>query len=169
MTGKEFEDIVARVCRAYRDKGTASIGRYGVQAIRTSPTDIVTIRSLPDFEGPVSGSGTQYIFDCKVCSQASFDLSAFRDKKKRQLDHMIERSRYGATCAFLIHWNARKLKTKHESLETWWFPVYWHSKFWDAFEHGEVRRITRADCYEYGKEVDWQKNKPNLIKLFNSI
>ena len=169
MTWKEFEDTVARVCRSYSEKHLASIGRYGVQAVRASPTDILTIKSLPDFEGLIPELRSQVIFDCKVCSQASFDLSQFRDGKKRQLTHMIDRSRFGATCGFLIHWNERHLKTKSEMAETWWFPVFWHSKFWDAFTHAEVRRITRADCKEYGKEVFWDKNKPQLIQLFSKL
>ena len=49
MTGKEFEDLVARWARALGDKG--SIGRYGVQAVRVGPTQIIAMKSLPDFEG----------------------------------------------------------------------------------------------------------------------
>jgi len=169
VTGKEFEDIVTRQCRRYREKGLACIGRYGVQAIRTSPTDIMTIKSLPDFEGLVPKLPNQVIFDAKVCSQSSFDLSPFRDRKKRQLEHMLERSRYGAVCGFLIHWPERKLKTKTEPEATWWFPVHFQYRFWIAFEVAETRRLTRADCEEYGTEVQWIKNRPDLLSLFQKL
>jgi penicillin-binding protein-related factor A (putative recombinase) len=169
MTGREFEDAVARRCLWYREHNLASIGRYGVQAIHTSPTDVITMKSLPDFEGLVGGSPRQIIFDCKVCSQASFDLSPYRDRKKRQLKHMFERSIYGATCGFLIHWNERELTRRTDKKITWWFPVDSQMPFWAEVESSVVRRITRDACEEYGKEMGWTadlKSKPKLLELF---
>jgi penicillin-binding protein-related factor A (putative recombinase) len=169
MTGKEFEALLARQFMAYREKGLASISRYGVQAIRTSPSDIITIKSLPDFEGLIEGIDKQVIFDAKVCSQASFDLHPFRDRKRRQLEHMLERSRYGATCGFLIHWPERQLKTKSVPATTCWFPVQYKHPFWDAFESAEVRRLNRSDCEHYGHDVTWTGNRLNLLKLFKRL
>ena len=63
----------------------------------------------------------------------------------------------------MIHWNERQLKTKSEVAETWWFPIHYEMKFWHEFKSAEVRRITRADCREYGTEVTWQKNKPDVL------
>ena len=167
MSGKEFEDLVARWARGLGDKG--SISRYGVQAVRAGPTQIIAMKSLPDFEGILSDDHRQIIFDCKVCSQASFNLSPYRDRKKRQTDHMLERSQYGAICGFLIHWNERRLKTKSEVAETWWFPIHHEMKFWHEFKSAEVRRITRADCREYGTEVTWQRNKPDLCSTLTIL
>jgi len=170
MPGKEFEDLVARLCWKYRKDGTASITRYGVQSIRTAK-EIITIKSLPDFEGLVrtdSGS-TPVIFDCKVCSQASFDLAPYRDKKKRQLEHMLERSEYGAKCGFLIHWNERLLKKKTWGSETFWMPVHELDPIWMEFRSVERRRITREDCHEFGREVAWENKKPDLMSLFLSL
>lgn len=169
MTGKEFEAILARQCSAYRTQSKACIGRYGVQAIRTSPQDIITIKSLPDFEGLVPGLQNQIIFDAKVCSQASFDLSPFRNRKRRQLEHMLERSRYGAVCGFLIHWPAREMKTKSVPVATWWFPVKYGHPFWDAFETAEIRRLNRADCEAYGTAITWTDRRMNLLALFQRL
>lgn len=169
MNGREFEQQLARQFTAYRTQGKACISRYGVQAIRTSPKDIMTIKSLPDFEGLVPGLHSQIIFDAKVCSQASFDLSPFRNRKRRQLEHMIERSKYGATCGFLIHWSARQMKTKSEPSITWWFPVSFAHPFWDAFEVAEIRRLNRVDCSEYGIEVTWTDKRLNLLALFQRL
>jgi len=163
FTGKQFEDVIARWARALGDSG--SVGRYGVQAIHTGgDRGIVVVKSLPDFEGILTGSPRQYIFDCKVCSQASFDLSPYRDRKERQLRHMLQRSRFGAQCAFLIHWNPRSLKTKSEPAATYWFPVCHSMKFWHDFKAAEVRRITREDCACYGRGVSWAGKKPMLLQ-----
>jgi len=168
MTGKEFEDAVARWARSLG--GDGSIGRYGVQSVRTGgPLGAIQIKSLPDFEGIMGWGDWQYIWDCKACSQASFNLAAYRDRKKRQLTHMIERSRFGAICGFLIHWNERKLKTKTEKEETWWFPVHHLHPFWESFFAAEVKRITRIDCMEHGKEVAWHKNKPMLTETLKLL
>tara|TARA_R100001129_G_scaffold10057_1_gene6843 strand:- start:5744 stop:6256 length:513 start_codon:yes stop_codon:yes gene_type:complete len=162
-TGKQFEDVIARWARSLGVNG--SVGRYGVQAVHTGgDRGIVAIKSLPDFEGILTGSTRQYIWDCKVCSQASFDLGPYRDKKKRQLQHMLDRSRFGASCAFLIHWNRRELKTKVEPGITYWFPVSEAMPFWRDFQAAEVRRITREDCYCYGTEVGWAGKKPLLLQ-----
>jgi len=169
LTGKEFEDIIARWARALGDSG--SIVRYGVQAVNTGGNQgVITIKSLPDFEGILTGSLRQYIWDCKVCSQASFDLSPYRDRKKRQLNHMLERSRFGAYCGFLIHWNPRELKTKSFPAETFWFPVRHDCPFWGAFAAAEQSRITRDDCREYGEEMIWSGKRPELLQtLLNKM
>ena len=164
FTGKLFEQVLVARHNELKKDGVASIGRYGVQATRTK-TDWVILQSLPDFEGDVKGGGvvtnsdTHIIFDAKVCSQASFDLSKYRSDTKgarrRQLSHMYDRSEYGAVCFFLIHWNERILRTKKESAETYLFPVWIEHPFWQSFERGEVKSLNRQDCNDYGERVPW--------------
>lgn len=172
LTGKEFEALVKQRCDQLRLAKLASIGRYGVQAARRKD-DWVIMQSLPDFEG-CSREGRQAIFDCKVCSAASFDLSPYRREtngaKSRQLSHMLERSQYSARCFFLIHWNGRSLKTRSEDAETWAFPVKHGHPFWDSFESGEVKSINRKDCESYGQFVKWtllnpadRKHRPDVL------
>ena len=163
LDGKQLEAAIVAVNGIYRANGYASIGRYGVQAVGR-PHDWTIMQSLPDFEGDIMpgvshGVGGHVIFDAKSCSQSSFGLSKYRDEtkgsKRRQLNHMLDRSQYGATCFFLIHWNERMLKTKSDPPSTWKFPVA-ANWFWNDFLDGGVRSITRDACEEYGTQVEWR-------------
>lgn len=166
LTGKQFEQIIVDINRIYRQHMIAECGRYGVQAARMADGYQV-MRSLPDFEGIVHG-GRQFIFDCKVVSGASLILSEYRKidkqskgdkgkqgKRHRQYRHMMNRSDMGAMCGFLIHWNARELKTKSEPADTFWIPVHRESELWDRFETGEIGVLTRMDCAEFGVRIEW--------------
>ena len=167
LTGKEFEDKIGKSNVIYLREGVASVGHYGVHGVWRfvdGARSFQPIASKPDFEGLVAGG--QIIFDAKVCSAASFDLSRYREgeKKRRQLAHMYERSRFGADCFLLIHWNLRETTKKRYLPETFRFPV---SRtrivstigFWRKFEAGALKRITREDCYEYGTPVFWGLGK----------
>lgn len=158
LTGTALEKLVVQMAGYYKRDGSAHISRAGVQAVRNKD-EWVVIPSLPDFEGVFAPRGNQIIFDCKVCSQASFDLSKYRSDTKgsrsRQLRHMLERSQFGSVCFFLIHWNPRSGKTFHQPAETFAFPVHAGMLFWQCFERGEVRSLTREDSKEYGWPVKW--------------
>lgn len=163
LTGTEFEQIVEKRCQKYIDAGIAHIKRYGVQAVytkhgRDGQPGWQIIKSKPDYEGVIRGA-YQLIFDCKVESGASFDLGRYRDEtngpKRRQLNHMFERSEYGVRCFFLIHWNARELKTKSEPAITYAFPVHPKMPFWVAFLNGEVKTLSRQECAELGRHIPW--------------
>lgn len=171
LTGTEFEKLVVERCLEYRRDRLAHISRCGVQAVRTKDGWQV-IPSLPDFEG-VDSSGRQFIFDCKVCSQPSFDLSKYRSEIKgarsRQLRHMLERAAFSCQCFFLLHWNARNGKTFSLPAETFVFPVSFSSEFWQSFERGETRSITRDDCVACGSRCEWntraagRKPRPDFL------
>ena len=175
MAGKDLESIVSDRIKEYKKERLAHVTRCGVQAIRTGDNWQV-IRSLPDFEG-VHANGNQFIFDCKVCSQSSFGLSEYRAETKgskvRQLRHMLERSQFGVTCFFLMHWNQRQLKTFSEAAETFLFPIDASHEFWDEFAQGEIRKITREDCRAIGVEVEWNAfgqgrvERPDFLKAIN--
>lgn len=157
LDGKAFESILVDRHSEYRKLNIASIGSYGVQCVNYG-TGPVEVKSLPDFEG-ITQDARQIIFDAKVCSQASFNLSPYRivpekGKKWRQLKHMLERSRFNATCFFLIHWNERELKKKYEPPITYAFPVCLN-EFWERFEAAEVKSINRSDCQRFGYEIEW--------------
>lgn len=163
LTGKQFQDIVQDRCEEYKKLGTALVSQYGVQGVFFND-QWQPVQSLPDFEG-VSAAGHQFIFDCKVCSQASFQLGPYREnppnlrgKKFRQLKHMRERARFNCACFFLIHWNVRILKTSSEPAETFVFPIE-DNPFWDAFDEGRVTSFNREHCDRYGFPVQW-----NLIE-----
>jgi penicillin-binding protein-related factor A (putative recombinase) len=122
MKGKDLEAAVIERAAEYKRNRSAHVTRCGVQAVMigTEPNGNPkwqVIRSLPDFEG-VNAQGQQFIFDAKVCSQASFDLTPYREEtkgtKSRQLRHMFERSQFNVPCFFLMHWNARAGKTFKE-------------------------------------------------------
>lgn len=154
-----------------------AMGRYGVQVSQMKDASgnfvMTPISSLPDFEGVIQG-GRQFIFDCKVCGSASFSLD--NDKfKKRQLTHMMNRSRFGVVCFLLIHFSERRLKTKTDEAATWAFPIHPEEPFWRQFDRGEVRSISRINCEEYGVIVDWwlppgcRKIRPNLYPVIEHL
>jgi penicillin-binding protein-related factor A (putative recombinase) len=137
----DFASIVAALGEAFR-AGKASADSWR------------PLQSLPDFEGVLAPSGRQFIFDAKLCSAASLDLH-ISHVAERQLRHLRKRDRFGAICFFLIHFPERALKKTTDPAQTWAFPVSAEHPFWQAFDRGEVKRITRADCEEYAVAVPW--------------
>lgn len=121
----------------------------------------VIMPSLPDFEG-VLHTGNQIIFDCKVCSQASFPFDKYRSEtrgaRSRQLRHMLKRSRFGAKCYFLMHWNERNLVKKTIPATTVMVPVMHDFDFWHHVESGEIKSMNRDDSLTIGVEVHWIAN-----------
>lgn len=123
--------------------------------------------SLPDFEGVIKGH--QFITDAKVCNAASFPLDTESKNKSRQLGHMLKRAKFGCTCFYLIHFPERKLATRTDPEVTYAFPIHPDHPFWEAFERGEKKRITREDCLEYAVEVEWNvlpggnKPRPDIV------
>lgn len=167
LSGKGFESIVEHRLEQYESEKKGSFGRYGVKTNFqrdpiTKALTLMPIQSYPDFEGVVRG-GRQIIFDCKVCSQSSFNWSYYRSftkgSKHKQLKHMLERSNYGVTCFFLIHWNERVLKTKTVEAATYAVLVRAGHPYWDAVESGDVKSLTPEDCKTTGVEIPWMKPK----------
>ena len=179
LKGKEFETLLCERHKQLKSLRIAMVDRCGVKAARMGDQTILH-PSYPDFEGVVS-RGYQFKYDAKVCSKSSFSLYEYwyptqeDDKQKpgklhRQLKHMMERSEFGVKCFFLIHWNARALKTKTVDQATWAFPVHHEMAFWKSFLCLEVRQITREDCERLGKRVYWntltdrqRKKLPDLL------
>lgn len=158
MKGKELEEIVLVRLRAERDRGRCSVGRYGVQAsMRRDERGVMVwspMQSYPDLEGILPPLGRQFVFDCKVCGQASLQIND-EHFAARQLRHLLERDEFGAICFLLIHFSARVLKTRTDDPETWAFPVSRQHTFWQAADRGEMRSISREACREYGVQVEW--------------
>lgn len=181
LKGERFQKIVLERCKQLSDLGLASIGEYGVQSARRVDGTVVTIQSLPDFEG-VTSDGRQAIFDAKVCSQASFNLAKYRrtpevkGPRSKQLTHMLDRSRFGVRCFFLIHWNPRLLKTRRVAPVTYAFPVSHDHPFWLAFAVGDEKSITRPHCEVHGFVVPWtlatgndRKFRPDVLAAVDSV
>lgn len=156
LTGTEFQAICKDRCLEYKRVGIAMINEYGVQGTFRDGK-WMPIQSYPDFEG-ATASGHQLIFDCKVCSQASFSLSPYRQDtraaKFRQLKHMRDRAQFNVACFFLLHWNARLLKKSSQPAETFIFPIC-DNEFWEEYDAARVLSITREDCDKYGVPVAW--------------
>lgn len=131
------------------------------------------MQSLPDFEGILMG-GLQFCFDAKVCSQASFPLGE-STMKERQLKHLKKRAKFGGVCFFLIHFNERKLATKHSPARTIAFPVRPDHPFWEMHERGEVKRISEQDAELYGFNVEWnvasgkRKSSPDILAAIKQM
>lgn len=153
MKSKDFEEVCLYRMRQHQERGEATMSRYGVQGNFVDGT-WTPVASLPDFEGLIPPLGRQFVTDCKVCAQASFPLD--EDKfKRRQLRHMLLRSRFGAICFLLLHFTARELSKGTIPAVTWAFPVFEDHPLWLAFDRSETKRITRADCEEYAELVTW--------------
>ena len=116
-------------------------------------------KSKPDFQ-IVRAGGRLCITDAKVCSQASFPLDEYKAENKhsnrrRQLEFMYDKARFGAITFLLIHFNPRELKMGPTEAKTFAFPVYRDHPFWQSFEKGEVKRIGEEECAECAYEVKW--------------
>lgn len=166
-------DMIARSAGVDRAK-VQNIFRY-FDPQQSGNNDMVwqPMQSLPDFEGVLLG-GRQFVFDAKVCSQASFPL-AESTMKERQLRHLLRRAQFGAISFLLIHFNARSLITKSIPARTIAFPVRPDHPFWEAFARGEIKRITEQDAELYGIHVEWniatgkRKLSPDLITAIHEI
>lgn len=158
LTGKAFEQLVKRALDEHVKHRRIHAGRYGVQV--QASTDQANgnlewrpVPSLPDFEGVVFG-GRQFVFDAKVCSQASLPLNSDHAPTK-QLRHLLARGRMGAVSFLLVHWNARELKTKSEPPQTFVVPVAPHLELWRELETAQRRTLNRLDCQLRGHEITW--------------
>jgi penicillin-binding protein-related factor A (putative recombinase) len=177
LTGAEFEALIVEQNQAYEKERIACIGRYGVIANHimnreTGKMEIIPLASLPDFEGVVKG-GQHIVFDAKVCSAASFSWARYRSETRgaraRQLKHMLRRSRFGAMCGFLMHWNGRSLKTKTVDAKTYFIPVHAEQEYWSQVDCGQVKSLTLDGCDIIGKVVEWtvrgasRKPRPDFL------
>lgn len=161
LTGSMFQNACKYQLEYYESHGLATAKQYGVQASqlfdpKTKERKVITIRSLPDIEGVLPPHGHQFIFECKVCSGASFNFMAghFHD---RQFKHLITRASFGATTFIALHWNARQLKTKTEASETWAFPVDPKMQFWIDVGVESRKMISRQDCRQYAVPIAWSR------------
>ena len=175
--GIRFQNIVqADLDRCALSKAACG-GLYGVQAVPrknkahdpedpdSRPVVFQPIKSLPDFEGVLDG-GRQFMFDCKVVSGASLPLSKYdmdRGERRRQLNHMLTRSRFKAICGFMIHFNARKSERIDDLAVTYLFPVIHDHTFWTRFDAGIKRTINREDCEQIAIRVCWPVRNGSLM------
>lgn len=137
-------------------------------------------KSMPDFDITLAG-GRQCVVDAKVCSQASLPLDEYkaenrRGNKRKQLDVLYRKARFGAITFLLIHFNPRDLKMGPTEAKTFAFPVYASHPFWQSFEKGEVKRINAEDdCAEHAYEVKWnipvgkRKHSPDVYDAITWI
>lgn len=184
LTGKQFEELVVYRLNQYREDGFGSFHRPGVHAVAQERFADGSVRarliqSLPDFQGVFGRPQREAVFDCKVCSAASFEMSKYRMEtkgaKSRQLKFMYERAAFGSLCFFLLHWNERKLKTKTDPARTYAIPVDIDHPFWRMFEEGSEKGLSRSQCEEYGITVSWitigkeRTARPDLQQLLQAV
>lgn len=165
--GKDFEKDTMSRLEKEKELGNGSFGRYGTKAsfFKKPGEDGVQAhaqQSLPDFEGDL-WNGQHCIWDNKVVSGASFDMSKYRagtrGAKALQLEHMMDRSRFRAICGFLIHFNSRKLSKSVEPSKTFWLTVHPQMRLWKAFDRGDITNINRSHCEEFGVKIRWTKRE----------
>jgi penicillin-binding protein-related factor A (putative recombinase) len=154
LKGKELEELVLWRTRTADDPaGLYTLGRYGVMSNFIKGT-WTPVKSLPDFEGVLPG-GRQFIFEAKVCSQASYDLTGGTSKSfAHQYAHLRKRASWGALCFILLHFNPRQLKKEAVPGCTVLFPVG-DTEFWQAYDARQQKNITRKAAEMYGIVVPW--------------
>lgn len=173
LTGAGFQDLIDPRLAWLKQERLMAVDKPGVFAIPVrrfadGTVQARLIASLPDYQGVFMTPQVEVVFDAKVCSQSSFDLSKYRIEQRkarsRQLRFMYERASFGSACFFLIHWNRRVLKTKADPAVTYAFPVRENHPFWQAFETGSEKSIKRSHCETYAVEVGWTCNGQERIK-----
>ena len=168
LTGREFEVLIEDRGLTYKERGALLVKKFGVQTMTEivfGKRSIREIKSLPDYDMTLPPFGRQIVIEAKVCSQSSFTLSEYvwegvrSGAKARQLKVMLDKSRYGAICGFLLHFNARATeKTKKQfAAVTYLFPVHNEMEFWIQFSAKEKKSISLSDCERIGVRVVWDR------------
>ena len=171
MKGKEFEDLLMKRAKAEeaQEFPRFTMGKYGVSGAFDPRTKLWRpIRSNPDFEGATI-TGRQFIFDAKVLSGASIDVSA--PSTAAQLKKMKHRWRFNVPTFFLIHMVARPGMNKPEPSDeemTICLPCNPDLMIWKDVEAGKTR-IHRKIIREVGYVIPWTKPTPTSRKPLPSI
>lgn len=176
LTGAQFEELVLFRGRQMNEAGQWDMGRYGVQVSMMAGPDgkLVTqpLKSLPDFEAAIPPLGRQVIFEAKVCSGASYPISAENERKSRQLRHLCNRARMGCLCYLLVHFNERALKRKVEEPFTVALPIDPDSELLQDVFRGGTKTLSRSEAMLYGRPIPWttfgargRKQTPDLSVL----
>lgn len=159
IDGKLFQQLIIHRYRKVNESGKWHADQYGVRssAMRGPTGDLVwqPYKSLPDFEAAVAPYGRQVIFDAKVCSQASFPIGGEATRKKKQFQHLVERSRVGALCYLLIHFNKRVLKTRVDEAFTVLLPVKGNEDIFLPAMDGATMNLNRSEAMLRGELVPW--------------
>ena len=182
LSGKEFEALVA--WRAERDFARAkdkdifyTLSRSGVKGrFNSEDSSWRPMASLPDFEGVTKHPwfGRQFVFDCKVTSSASWSMvsgsGSSKGFRRSQYPHLALRGGMGAIAFVLIHFNERQLKSKTEPAVTFAVPVMRHTRpLWNSYEAGDIKSLSRTDCYDHGILVVWNDSEGAYSKMTPDI
>ena len=175
MKAKEWESECLEAFQHLSKQKIATARRYGVMAIMDQNKQWRPVPSYPDIEGVVAPAGQQFVFDCKVCSGPSFPLSKLREERKKQLNHMLERSRFGAICFFAVYFNPHETTRDYQGESAWAFPVWQGHELWRDFAMGATSTISRLACAEYAHKIEWripkgcQKARPDMLEAIRAV
>lgn len=175
MKAKEWEVECLESFQSLAKRKIATACRSGVVAIMDQNKQWRPIPSLPDVQGVVAPNGQQFIFDCKVCSGPSFPLSKLRTERKKQLAHMLERSRFGAICFFAVYFNPHETTKDYQPESAWAFPVWEGHQLWQDFAIGALSTISRLACAEYAHKIEWRvpqgchRARPDMLEAVRAI
>lgn len=155
LGGKELEQLVIDRKDYDEPAGLYTLSRYGVQGVFMN-NEWRPVQSYPDFEG-ITPDGHQFIFDSKVSSQGSFDLTGGTSKSFRALQykHLCRRARFNVTTFILLHFNERVMKKGIEQAFTVAIPVGAGIPFWEDYDRGEAKGISRSQAMLIGVPVVW--------------
>jgi hypothetical protein len=184
LKGVEFEDLLMQAANREEKNGALTMSRYGV-TLSYQNGQTLGVPSKPDFEG-VLATGRQFIIEAKVCGDPAFPMVA-KQIKPKQVQHMLDRSRFNVPCFLVIHFTARVMKTFTDPAITIAIPVSDADPRWQRFvdAHAEAKRqskaqgkpvapapqggISRDDAHRVGILIPWvtpkgcRKALPDLI------
>lgn len=168
---KEFEQILLDSAAREEKAGYLTMSRYGVQGVTIQdPSDpfkkrtkIVLVPSDPDFDGVVAG-GRQFNVEAKVCSQSSFAMQKATIKPK-QVEHMLRRSRFGARCFVVIHFNERIGQNFRHPAITVALPVSHKNPIWQRFvdAHAVAKKLKATAASQPGISRDLAQDMGQLV------
>jgi len=182
LSGKDFEQLLLDSIARCKREGTLTGSRYGVMASFVDGK-WTPITSLPDLEGCLYG-GRQWLIEAKTCSQASFPMEK-KTLKPKQVQHLLERSSFGALSFLVIHFNERRSARVNDPGITYAIPVTHSWPRWQQFvdAYSEALRskelvepqgsISRDLAHELGIVVKWtcpkgsKKYLPDILNVFD--
>lgn len=154
-SGKEFEEDIMRRGKFLEKQGVMSLGRYGV-LVSLINGEWKPTPSYPDLEGDIAPDGRHFIAEAKVVSSSSFKIAHEDHFKESQKKHLYRRSKVGAACFLIIHFNQRELKKCTILQRTYAVPVHPELPLWKDLEAGKISTISPESLEEYGAiVVNW--------------
>jgi hypothetical protein len=167
--GKPFEEAILLRAEKLAERNILTLRRYGVQACymkgESGKLELKAIQSYPDFDGAIAPYGRELIIEAKTCGDSSYALKSRGADNPKQINHMIERARFGSLCYLMVHFTKRVLVTKTDEQFTVAFRVHPEELLWREFFNCGRLTIGREEAKVFGIMVPWNLYSSRASKL----